>query len=399
MKKSSIITILKIILAISVGFKFNSIPAQVSFSGCYISGALIDPASTAGCGNSGINNYCNLASLYVPAFTPTACGTFTSSSGVSHVKTTVYTLPAGCTATIEAEYKKRNYLGVGATATGCSNSGMDGSPDALAITQSGGVVTSQGYTLDVNVGTCGAYPTLGVYTGATASVSPGCTNADGYVKMILTGGTFTVGGTSNRADEIITFTINLSGTCGPSCSSVLPIELLSFYGIPEAYKIKLHWKVATELNVNYYLVEKSIDAVSWSEVIKISSNSESFGVNQYYETQDNYPQKGINYYRLTNYDKDGNRGDARLITVNFEKDALPVWIEQNSEELIVNLNTSNLLNNMVELYDVSGRLVIQQENPAGKNKIIISKQNLAKGIYNIRATFGQNSTFNKILIQ
>jgi len=397
MKKSnSILTLKPFIVIVLILLSGNAI-TQVSFSGCYISGALIDPGSTAGCGNNGTNNYCNLASLYVPAFTPTACGTFTSSSGVNHVKGTVYTLPAGCTATIEAEFKKRNYLGVGATATGCSNSGMDGSPDGLTITQSGGVIVSQFSQIDVNVGTCGAYGALGTYTTAVATISPGCNNADGYVRMELTGGTFTVGGASNRADEIITFTINLSGTCGPSCSNVLPIELVSFFGVPDENKVNLHWKVASELNVAYYVIEKSLDGINWSEIAKIPSNSETFGVNQKYQTWDYYPQSGINYYRLNNLDKNGDRGDSRVIMVNFNREAMPYWLEQNKEELILHLNNPYYFNEAIQLYDVSGRLV-DSFVLNGSDKLSISKQNIAKGLYNLKTSINQNIKFTKVII-
>lgn len=393
MKKS------KVILQFSLIAGFFLLPilfkAQVSFSGCYISGALIDPGSTAGCGNSGTNNYCNLASLYVPAFTPTACGTFTSSSGVNHVKGTVYTLPAGCTATIEAEFKKRNYLGVGATATGCSNSGMDGSPDGLTITQSGGTIISQFSQIDVNVGTCGAYGALGSYTTAVATISPGCNNADGYVRMILTGGTFTVGGASNRADEIITFTINLSGTCGPSCSNVLPIELMSFYGVPDENKVNLQWKVASELNVAYYIIEKSFNGVDWMEISRIPSNSETFGVNQTYQTWDYYPQAGINYYRLNNSDKNGDRGDSRVIMVNFARETMPFWLEQNKDELILHAGALSQ-NETVELYDVSGRLI--NSFVFSNGEAVLSKQNLAKGLYNLRSVYNQTIKFTKVII-
>lgn len=397
MKKRNSIVYFKRIAGIILLLLTYFANGQVSISGCYISGALIDPGSTAGCGNSGTNNYCNLASLYVPAFTPTACGTFTSSGGVNHTKGTVYSLPAGCTATIEAEFKKRNYLGVGATATGCSNCGMDGSPDGLTILQSGGVVVSQFSQIDVNVGTCGAYPTLGTYTTAVATISPGCNNADGYVRMELTGGTFTIGGTSNRADEIITFTVNLSGTCGPSCSNVLPIELISFYGIPDENKVNLQWKVASELNVAYYIIEKSLNGLDWSEISKIPSNSETFGVNQFYETNDFYPQNGMNYYRLTNQDKDGERGESRMISVNFARESMPFWLEQNKDELVLHVKELNSANDAVELYDISGRLIdvfVLNGNHTAK----ISKQNLAKGLYNLKAVYNQNSKFTKVII-
>lgn len=391
MKKS------KVILQFSLIAGFFLLPilfkAQVSFSGCYISGALIDPGSTAGCGNT--PNYCNLASLFVPAFTPVACGTSVSTGGVNHTKATVYSLPAGCTATIEAEFRKRNNMGIHSGANGCSNCAMDGSPDALYIVQSGGVVASQGSTLDVNVGTCGAYPVLGVYTSATSSIAAGCSNADGYVRMVLTGGTFTVGGASNRADEIITFTINLSGTCGPSCSNVLPIELMSFYGVPDENKVNLQWKVASELNVAYYIIEKSFNGVDWMEISRIPSNSETFGINQTYQTWDYYPQTGINYYRLNNLDKNGDRGDSRVIMVNFAREAMPFWLEQNKDELILHAGALSQ-NETVELYDVSGRLI--NSFVFSNGEAVLSKQNLAKGLYNLRSVYSQTIKFTKVII-
>lgn len=370
--------------------------SQVSSSGCYISGALIDPVSTAGCGNSGNNNYCNLASLYVPAFTPTACGTSTSSGGVSHTKVTVYTLPAGCTATIEAEFKKRNYLGVGSTSTGCSNSGMDGSPDRLYITQSGGTTVSESSTLNVNVGTCGAYPALGTYTTAVANISPGCNNADGTVQMILTGGTFTVGGASNRADEIITFTVNMSGTCGPSCSGVLPIELISFYGERVNSKIELNWKVATEQNVNYYLVEKSLDGTSWEVISKVTASNKIYASNLTYKTTDYYPIQGVNYYRLTNVDMDNSRGSSAIIAIEYTGDSNIFWVEQTDEELII--HQKNNKNEGFELIDCSGKSVWNSTDGNDPDNIRVSKQDLAKGMFILKGKSGYKSSHSKVII-
>lgn len=387
----------KTILIILFAFLLSDdLSAQVSSSGCYISGALIDPGSTAGCGNSGTNNYCNLASLYVPAFTPTACGTSTSSGGVNHVKSTVYTLPAGCTATIDAEFKKRNYLGVGATATGCSNSGMDGSPDGLYITQSGGTIASQSSTIVVNVGTCGAYPSLGTYTTAVATLSPGCNNADGTIQMILTGGTFTIGGASNRADEIITFTINMSGTCGPACSAVLPIELISFYGETASKRIDLLWHVASEQNVNYYLIEKSLDGLTWEEVSKKTASNKTYATNLTYKLTDNYPVNGLNYYRLTNVDNDNSRGVSSVIAVNYSEDANTFWVEQTDEELIIHLKKGQVSG--FELIDSSGKIVLEISNEEGTRDLHISKGSLAKGMFILNGHSAEKLSRSKLII-
>ena len=389
-KAKSILFILFSIIVVSVS-------SQVSTSGCYISGALIDPGSTAGCGNSGTNNYCNLASLYVPAFSPIACGTSTSSGGVSHTKATAYTLPAGCTATVEAEFRKRNYLGVGATGTGCSNCGMDaGAPDALYIIQSGGVVTSESSTIDVNVGTCATYTALGAYTTASASLSQGCTNADGYVQMILTGGSFTIGGASNRADEIITFTVNMSGTCGPSCSSVLPIELVSFFGEPAQPKINLSWKVATEKNVNHYLVEKSLDGLNWEKISKVMASNKAYASNLQYKTSDHYPVNGVNYYRLVNVDNDNSHGLSAVIAVNYTEDSKTFWIEQTDEELIIHFKNSQ--SEGVELIDCSGKSVWKSNDIAGSDKQKIFKRDLTKGMFILRSQSSDNLSYTKLII-
>jgi hypothetical protein len=386
----------KRLIIIFSAFIFFQGKAQVSSTGCYISGALINPGSTAGCGNSGNNNYCNLASLYVPAFTPTACGTSTSSGGVSHVKSTVYTLPAGCTATIDAEFKKRNYLGVGATGTGCSNCGMDGSPDGLYITQSGGTTIAESSTIVVNVGTCGAYPSLGTYTTAVATISPGCNNADGTIQMILTGGTFTIGGASNRADEIITFTVNMSGTCGPACSGVLPIELISFYGEPANRKINLEWKIATEQHVNYYLVERSLDGLTWEYLSKTIATNKVYATNLTYKSTDNYPLKGINYYRLTNVDMDDERGVSAIIAVEYMDDSNMFWVEQTDEEVII--HQKNDENRGFELIDSSGKRIWETKENNNLTKIQIPKKDLGKGMFILKGHSGDKLSHSKVII-
>jgi hypothetical protein len=372
-----------------------SASAQVSGSGCYISGALIDPASTAGCGNGG-SNYCDLASLYVPAFSPTACGTSVVSGGTTYNHSTSYSLPAGCTATVIAEYKKRNYLGVGSTSTGCSNSGMDGSPDGLSITSSGGTLVSQNSTFIVNVGTCATYPALGTYTTAVSTVSPGCSNGDATVQRVVTGGSFTIMGTSNRADEIITFTVNFSGTCGASCSSVLPVELITFYAEALPGKVDLTWKVGAEINLDHYLIEKSADAMNWIEVAKIQpyAAGESHLV---YKTSDHYPSRGVNYYRLISVDEDGTQGQFKILAVNYDEDSNVMWMEQTDDYLVPHLN-SKLTYETILLLDNSGRTIFQTGNVISGQQVSIPKKQLAKGLYFLSTiSSGGNKSYKVIL--
>ena len=375
--------------------------SQVSFSGCYLSGALIQQGSAAGCGNGA--NYCNLASLYVPAFTPTACATTVISGGVSTPLSTNYSLPPGCTATITAQYMKRNYFGltVAPAGIGCSNSGMDGAPDALFITNTGGVVVAQGSTINVNVATCGLYPILGIYTTATSNLAAGCANADGTVQMILTGGSFNVGGNSNRSDEIITFTVNMNGTCGPGCSGVLPITLKDFYAEPLDNELLLKWSVSTEKNVAYYIIEKSNDGISFFPLNTVYSLAKVSGENNLsYFNYDYSPSKGINYYRLKHVEKDGSVETHKTIAVNYKNNsASPIWINQTSETIKIGYEKMPL-SKSVFIYDLTGRIIkeisLKTEAPA-ENEVY--KNEFLKGVYLISGSNPQDNFKQKLIVQ
>lgn len=379
----------------------SSVFSQTSITGCYISGALMQQGSTIGCGNGA--NYCNLASLYVPAFTSTACATSVISGGVSSPLSTNYSLPAGCTATITAQYMKRNYLGtaVAAAGTGCSNSGMDGSPDALYIASTGGFVVAQSSTIDVNVGTCGLYPALGVYTTATSNLAAGCANADGAVKRILTGGSFNIGGNSNRSDEIITFTVNMSGTCGPGCSGVLPITLKDFYAEPLETEVLLKWTVAKEKNVAYYLIERSADGINFERLNTLSSLAYVTGENNIaYFQYDHTPNKGINYYRLKHIENDGAILTHKIIAVNFKSAGTsPIWVNQSNETIKIGYEKTPQSKSVI-IRDFSGRTIkeifLNNQAPA-VNEIFISE--FVKGIYLISGSDPADSFSQKLIIQ
>lgn len=372
---------------------------QVSFSGCNISGAMINQNALAGCGNGA--NYCNLASLYVPAFSPTACGASVLGGGTTDNYSTNYSLPAGCTATITAQFMKRNYFGapVNPSGTGCSNCGMD-SGDDVFITNTGGLVIAQGSTMVVNVGTCGAYAALGTYTTGVSSLIGGCANSDGTVQMILTGGSFNIGGQSNRSDELITFTVNLSGTCGPGCSGVLPVNLKDFYAEPLENEVLLKWFVATEKNVAYYLLEKSTDGIYYSPLNTVYSIATNGGENnQAYFNYDHAPVIGINYYRLKHVEKDGSVETHKTIAVNFKnKTGSVIWVNQTVDVIKIGYEKKPL-SKTVKIFDITGRVVkeinIQPEAPA---IIEISKAEFVKGIYLISGSDQQDAFSQKLII-
>jgi len=108
-----------------------------------------------------------------------------------------------------------------------------------------------------------------------------------------------------------TFTIN--GSSAPS--TALPVELLFFDAqVNEKNQVNLLWATASELNNDYFTVERSTDGGNW-EIVEIVAGSGTTSVRTDYQTLDERPNKGISYYRLKQIDFDGTISYSNIVSV------------------------------------------------------------------------------------
>lgn len=110
------------------------------------------------------------------------------------------------------------------------------------------------------------------------------------------------------------FQISFGGTSTLNCSS-LPIELISFIGKNENNSNSLEWITATEIDNDYFTVERSADGMSWETIGYVSSLGNS---NEYtmYSYNDNTFKPMINYYRLSQTDFNGYKTSFNIIAIN-----------------------------------------------------------------------------------
>jgi hypothetical protein len=105
------------------------------------------------------------------------------------------------------------------------------------------------------------------------------------------------------------------------CLIILPIELINFSGeyLTDNRQVKLDWLTSSEINNDYFIVQKSIDAISWSdiEIINGAGNS-NYRIN--YSTYDKTPEKGLNYYRLKQVDNDGKINYSNIISIQTKNE-------------------------------------------------------------------------------
>jgi len=105
----------------------------------------------------------------------------------------------------------------------------------------------------------------------------------------------------------------------------LPIELISFDVNKKSENSNiLKWITATEINNDYFIIEKSTDASSFKEVEKIKGAGNSKEIKKYYY-EDNFILNEINYYRLKTVSYYGQIEFSNIIAIenrNLNKDPI-----------------------------------------------------------------------------
>lgn len=95
---------------------------------------------------------------------------------------------------------------------------------------------------------------------------------------------------------------------------LLPVNLLSFGGSQIENSIHLSWQTATELNNDYFTVERSQNGIHY-EVIGEVQGYGTTNEQQDYQFIDNSPLQGLSYYRLRQTDFDGTIEIFRAVSV------------------------------------------------------------------------------------
>jgi hypothetical protein len=97
----------------------------------------------------------------------------------------------------------------------------------------------------------------------------------------------------------------------------LPVELISFTARSFENKVVvLNWKTASEQNNEYFTVERSTDARNFEEIETIEGAGTT-SIPQYYQSIDERPYRGVNYYRLKQTDFDGTTSWSEIQSVTF----------------------------------------------------------------------------------
>lgn len=123
----------------------------------------------------------------------------------------------------------------------------------------------------------------------------------------------------------------------------LPVTLISFNAKTTENNVRLSWPTSSEMNSDYFDIDRRLDAKSWINVGRVKSNGESATVKNY-TFVDTTSVPGQNFYRLRMVDTDMSYAYSRIISIHVEgKERLWVYPNPVSDNLFIkNLTTSKI---------------------------------------------------------
>jgi len=100
-------------------------------------------------------------------------------------------------------------------------------------------------------------------------------------------------------------------------NAVLPVELSLFQANAFKNTVRLDWTTSTEINNDYFTVERSVDGITFEELSRVKGAGTSTELNKY-SYVDDYPLNGRSFYRLKQTDYDGKFSYSEIRSVSFD---------------------------------------------------------------------------------
>ncbi len=180
---------------------------------------------------------------------------------------------------------------------------------------------------------------------------------------------------------IVTDGANTKGTENSTATSII---LLNFSATNKNNSTLLEWSTSSEINNNYFSVEWSRDGRHFEEIARVKSQG-NHRENQVYKYVHTNPSNGINYYRLTQYDLDGNREVFDVVSVYFDIKTQAILIAPNKVENNLRIEFEQPVEKgSLLIYDMEGQLVKNSILASGIDMINMDVSGLTAGQYIVK---------------
>ncbi len=183
--------------------------------------------------------------------------------------------------------------------------------------------------------------------------------------------------------------------CVIGCTDIfLPVNLIDYSAHWSGVNVDLQWVTASETNSGRFTIERSSDMNEWIEIRTLAAAGNSTNTITY-RTYDDHPKAGTNYYRLKQFDTNGEETLSEVRAVEVDGIAPVPYPNPASEYIRFKGDISEIQN--IRVIDLRGQIVIDHFNN-GSSSTEINVSHLAQGSYLVElTTFGGKTMHHRLV--
>lgn len=203
---------------------------------------------------------------------------------------------------------------------------------------------------------------------------------DSTINAFMFYGVSAAGNVASMFIDNIVYTKNIA-------SNPLPLRLSFFDAIPDNNSVRLFWKTEVEEGIKSYLVERSLNGSSFSQIGAINSLKTNGSSYTYTDVQ----PAATNFYRLKMVKEDGSFEYSQIITakVGTPTTGIKIWYNEN------NIHFDKHNQPIVVVYDITGKRILHTQ--LSNSEYILNVGLLNPGVYYVRVQDGKETTYLKFV--
>jgi endonuclease I len=178
--------------------------------------------------------------------------------------------------------------------------------------------------------------------------------------------------------------------------STLPVEIIYFAGKLSGDKIRLEWKAVNENHLDRFEVERSTNGTSYNKIGEVkAANLTNY---TFEHNADKFAGQRV-FYRLKRVDKDGNSKYTQVFTIHLPANTkFNVYPNPASSFIHLQLNKNVIGNVTVQIVDVMGKTLQQQQFSVNGNTLRLGTESLSAGTYLVKLIYNGEQYIQKVMV-